>query len=66
MWWEVSNGGKWEDSAHQEIFRKGDNENNGKLSFERGLSYQGTHLLRCRFYNSNKGSITKIFSVTGV
>ena len=66
VWWEVSNGGKWEDRAHQEIFRKGDNENNGKLSFERGLSYQGTHLLRCRFYNCNKGSITKIFSVTGI
>lgn len=64
--WEVSNGGKWEDSSHQEIFRKGDNENGGKLSFERELSYKGRHLLRCEFYNQNKGSITKIFDVTGV
>lgn len=64
--WEVSNGGKWESKTHQEIYYKGSNEDDGPLSFKRELSYKGTHLLRCRFSNRNKGSITKIFSVTGV
>lgn len=66
VWWEVSNGGKWENKNHQEIYSKGSNEDDGPLSFKRELLYKGTHLLRCQFSNRNKGSITKIFSVTGI
>ena len=64
--WEVSNGGINSDSAHQEIYDKHKGESDGPFSFSRNLSYIGTHLLRCRLYNAQKGSITKIFVVTGV
>ena len=65
VWWEVSNGGANEDSAHQEIYYKEKNETEGLFSFKRELSFLGTHLLRCRLYNRDKGSITRIFKITG-
>lgn len=66
VWWEVSNGGINPDSTHQEIYYKGKSESDELFSFSRDLSYVGTHLLRCYFVNSPKGSITKIFVVNGV
>jgi len=63
--WEVSNGGILSDSAHQEIYFKGKDEESGLFSFSRSLSYYGTHLLRCQINNRHKGSITRIFKVVG-
>lgn len=64
--WEVSNGGILSDSAHQEIYFKGKDEETGLFSFSRSLSYHGTHLLRCQINNRRKGSITKIFKIVGI
>ena len=66
VFWEVSNGGKGLDSTHQEIYYKTKEEDDKIFSFERELAYVGTHLLRCRLYNSSKGSITKIFYINGI
>jgi len=65
--WEVSNGGKWENSIHQEIFEKSQKEGGGIFSFERQLAYKGTHLLKCTIINHNKHyRISKIFVVKGI
>ena len=64
--WEVSNGGKYANRTHQEIYYKGKDEGDGLFTFQRELSYKGTHLLRCRFHNRIKGSITKVFCVSGI
>ena len=45
--WEVSNGGTGSYSSHQEIYFKGQYEDNNIFTFSRDLSYHGTHLLRC-------------------
>lgn len=67
IWWEVSNGGRYSDYMHQEIYHKGKNESDGKLSFSRELSFSGIHLLRCRIINSHKNvDITKIFVVNSL
>jgi beta-lactamase superfamily II metal-dependent hydrolase len=64
--WEVSNGGIELDHEHQEIYYKGSNEGTPKHSFNREVSYHGTHLLRC-FVNNNKKKIraTQVFVVQG-
>lgn len=64
--WEVSNGGRWKDHSHQEIYFKQDNEDDNIFQFRRNLAYQGIHLLRCRIVNRTKGSITRIFKVEGI
>jgi len=66
IWWEVSNGGTGTCKSHQEIYYKGDDEETGMFRFNRLLSYRGTHLLLCRIHNKAKGSITRIFRITGV
>ena len=66
IYWEVSNGGIEGDSSHQEIYYKGENEPEDVFSFSRTLSFNGIHLLRCRIYNKEKGSITKVFKVIGI
>lgn len=66
-WWEVSNGGINAYHDHQEIYYKNDSEKGGKLIFERDVSFEGTHLLRCRVKNKlKKIDITKIFIVNGI
>lgn len=65
--WEVSNGGKYSDYTHQEIYYKGKNESGGILSFSRDLVFKGTHLLRCRIRNKQKKyDVTQIFVVKGI
>lgn len=65
--WEVSNGGKYSDYMHQEIYYKGKDESDGILSFSRDLSFSGTHLLRCRVKNSHKKlDITQVFVVNAL
>ena len=64
--WEVSNGGIGTHSSHQEIYFKGQAEDNNMFTFSRDLSYYGTHLLRCKISNAKKGTITRIFKVVGV
>lgn len=64
--WEVSNGGIGTYSSHQEIYFKGQAEDNNMFTFSRELSYYGTHLLRCKISNAKKGAITRIFKVVGV
>lgn len=67
VYWEVSNGGKFNHHEHQEIYYKGKDENDGLLTFTRELAYEGTHLLRCRMHNKKKGyDITKFFVVKGI
>jgi beta-lactamase superfamily II metal-dependent hydrolase len=67
IWWEVSNGGINAHHDHQEIYYKKDSEKGSKLEFEREVSYEGTHLLRCSVKNKKKNiNITKIFVVTGI
>ncbi len=65
VWWEVSNGGINENKSHQEIYCKGADEGTDQFHFERELSYCGTHILRCHFFNEKRGSITRIFKVIG-
>lgn len=66
VWWEVSNGGICDDQDHQEIYYKGNKEKEDKFHFSRMVSYEGTHLLRCRVYNKKKKiGITRIFVVRG-
>ena len=65
VWWEVSNGGIGTDRSHQEIYYKGKREVTDKFHFVRSLSFYGTHLLRCHINNTKKGSIVRIFKVTG-
>lgn len=64
--WEVSNGGQYEDHHHQEIYYKEKSEDDNMYSFSRDLMYKGTHLLRCKVYNKKKGYVTRIFHVTGI
>lgn len=65
--WEVSNSGKCEDFAHQEIYRKSNDEKTEKTHFSRALAYLGTHLLKCRIINIEKNfDETKIFVVKGI
>lgn len=67
IWWEVSNGGINDDHEHQEIYYKGNHENTSKYNFDREVSYEGKHLLRCRIRNrERKIDITRIFVVNGV
>ncbi len=66
VWWEVSNGGVGNYHAHQEIYYKDKNEKTDKLTFQREVAFEGTHLLRCRVHNKKKKiDITKIFVVNG-
>ncbi len=65
--WEVSNGGRFSDCTHQEIYHKGKNESGGNILFSRDLSFKGTHLLRCRIVNKQKKfDVTQIFVVKGI
>lgn len=64
--WQVVNAGYGDDSEHHEIYYKGKDEGDGKYHFSRELSYEGTHLLRCRICNLTKGFVqTRIFVVKG-
>ena len=66
-WWvNYSWADDWFDSEHHEIYYKGKDEGDGKYHFSRELSYEGTHLLRCRICNLTKGFVqTRIFVVKG-
>jgi beta-lactamase superfamily II metal-dependent hydrolase len=65
--WEVSNGGIKNDHDHQEIYYKNKSETEPKNKFSRKVSYEGTHLLRCKISNKKKKIYaTKVFVVNGV
>ncbi|MCD6322913.1 MAG: hypothetical protein J7L77_07780 [Clostridiales bacterium] len=67
VWWEVSNGGIEDHHENQEIYYKENSEKTPKLHFERNVSYQGRHLLRCFVHNTKKRiKATQIFVVNGV
>jgi len=67
VWWEVSNGGINSDHEHQEIYYKDKKEETPKHLFEREVSYQGRHLLRCHVHNRKKRiKATQVFVVNGV
>jgi len=61
---EVSNGGRFRDHTHQEIYYKANDDKSAINKFNREVAYKGRHLLRCRVYNKSKRvSITRIFVV---
>ncbi|MFZ5759667.1 MAG: nucleotide-binding domain-containing protein [Thermodesulfobacteriota bacterium] len=64
--WEVSNGGINDHHENQHIYYKSANENKSKYHFEREVSYEGRHLLRCFVHNKKKKiKATKVFVVNG-
>lgn len=66
---EVSNGGADEHDHHKEIYFKRKNETGEAHTFERDVSYVGTHLLRCNVYQKGGGDAhdaQTIFVVKGV
>lgn len=64
--WQVCNSGEEKDIEHHEIYFKGKNETEDKISFKRELLFIGTHLLRCTVKNSKKGVQTVVFVIHGV
>lgn len=62
---EVSNAGEGSHATHDEIYDKERQETGAPNSFQRDLSFLGTHLLRCTVSSGNHKA-QKVFAVRGV